>query len=128
NGRYELRRAVGSEVVPCKNPPLWDQVESYSTGAPDPNQSKRRACRVQQNCSERWVKPDASAPRLSRARLFGGLKCARSAVPFICELAVGGHALDAQPREFILVVRPREQQGSPRDPPLGGAQEELPRN
>src|ERR1700680_3886281 len=45
-------------------------------------------------------------PRLSCSRLVGGLEFARAFVPFICKLAVGHYALDAQPGEFVLVVRP----------------------
>ena len=79
-----------------------------------------------------WYNQDgavsAEAPRLSCSRLVGGLELARAFVPFICKLAVGHYALDAQPREFVLVVRPREQQGCPCQTSIGGAQEELPRN
>ena len=67
-------------------------------------------------------------PRLSCSRLVGGLELERAFVPFICKLTVGNYAQDAQPGEFVLVVRPREQQGRPCQTSVGGAQEELPRS
>ena len=57
-------------------------------------------------------KPDPISAGLSCSRLIGGLELARPLVPFICQFAVGRHTEDAQPGKFVLVVRPREQQGS----------------
>ena len=74
------------------------------------------------------IKTEPFRPKAIVLPFCRGLELARAFVPFICKLAVGHYAQDAQLAEFVLVVRPREQQGCARQTSIGGAQEELPRN